>query len=363
MGVGCAGRVCAAAAGSPTVEPMTARPRTAFLPFWPLFAGLCLLAAAAAVLTPLVGQADVSLARALDASIPPEQNPDYLILMTLRIPRTVFGLVAGAALALAGAVFQALLRNDLATPYTLGVSGGATFGALLAIQLAGVGVLSLGGWALMPPAALLGGSISVGVILLIARRSPTADRMATLLLAGVTLNLMFAAGIQVIQYLANPFEVFSMVRWMMGGLYEYPFVVSGFLGAVVAAGFFVLLAHAQALNVMTLGDATAVHLGFDAGRTRFVCLAAASAITALVVAWSGPIGFVGLIIPHAMRRLVGPDHRRLLPCVLVAGAAFLVICDFAGRLIGGTQELPVGIITACLGGPFFLWILFRRGVR
>lgn len=336
---------------------------SAWLPFWPVFGALVVLLAAAVVISPFVGESDISLARAFDSAIPREENVDYLILMTLRVPRMVFGLVVGAALAVAGAVFQALLRNDLATPYTLGVSGGATFGALLTIQASGLVAGGLAASLVLPAGALVGAAFAVGIILLMASHASRADRMATLLLAGVTMNLMFGAGIQIIQYRANPFEVYSMVRWMMGGLSEISLWISAALAVAILAGFLVLLTQSQALNVMTLGDETAMHLGFNAQRTRLICITAASVMAALVVAWAGPIGFVGLIIPHALRRLVGPDHRRLLPCVFLAGAAFLVLCDTLGRVIGGKLEIPVGIITACLGGPFFLWILFRRGVR
>jgi len=337
-------------------------PTTPRIPFPALLAALAAALAAAMVLAPLVGPADISLARVFDASIPAAENPDRVIFFDLRLPRILFGALAGAALAVAGAVFQALLRNDLATPYTLGVSGGASFGALAAMHLAGLGAVGVAVWT-APLAAFLGAAFAVAVILMLARRARVADRVTTLLLAGVTMNLIFAAGILVLQFRANPYEAYQMIRWMMGGLDVAGLGTPAGLAAPLAALFLALAAHARALNAMTLGDAAAVHLGFDAGRVRLACLASASAATALVVAFSGPVGFVGLIAPHAVRRFTGPDHRRLLPAAALAGAAFLVACDAVARLVGGPAEFPVGIVTAALGGPFFLWILFRPPSR
>ncbi len=332
---------------------MAETPTRSHLPFLPFMMILIVALVVVMALAPLVGPSKISLAGLFDKSIPPEENTDRLIFFTIRLPRMLMGLVAGSALAMAGAVFQALLRNDLATPYTLGVSGGAAFGALLAFHVAAV---------MVPVAALLGAGFSVTMILLLASRGTGHDRIGTLLLAGVTMNLVFGAGIQVVQYVASPYEVFSMVRWMMGGLDVAHLSTPLLLLVPVAVGLAILMSQAQSLNVMTLGDSTASHLGFNPNQQRMICIITASVMTALVVAVAGPVGFVGLIVPHAIRRLVGQDHRKLLPASFLAGATFLILCDTVARVIGGNTELPVGIVTASLGGPFFLWILFRRGI-
>lgn len=335
-----------------------------FAPRRPLPALALLLAALAAslVLTPCVGPTTISLTRAFDRAIPLDQNTDAVIFFGTRLPRVLFAALVGAALALGGAVYQALLRNDLATPYTLGVSGGASFGALLALRVA-PGLAAAGGVvarAIVPLAALVGAALAMALVVGLAGRSRRSDRTSTLLLAGVTLNLLFSSGILIVQYLSDPHQAYAMLRWMMGGLDVSSLALSGWLALPILAAFVLLLSRSQALNVMSIGDRAAHHLGIDAERTRLVGLGAASVLAALVVAYAGPIGFVGLIVPHALRRIVGPDHRVLLPAVALGGATFLLLCDTLARTVAAPLELPVGIITAALGGPFFLWILFRR---
>jgi iron complex transport system permease protein len=321
--------------------------------------GLGALLAAVLVVSPMIGPTSISLTRALDRSIPLDQNTDAVIFFGTRLPRVLFAALAGAALAVAGVVYQALLRNDLATPYTLGVSGGASFGALAAMRWA-AGLGAIGGL-VVPLAALAGAGAALLLVHGLARRRALQERTHTLLLAGVTLNLVFASGILVVQYLSDPHQAFAMLRWMMGGLDVADTRLPALLALPLLAGFVALRLQAPALNVMSIGDRTALHLGVDAERVRGVGLAVASIMAALVVAWAGPIGFVGLIVPHLVRRLVGPDHRGLLPASALAGAAFLLACDTLARTVAAPLELPVGIITAMLGGPFFLWVLFRKG--
>jgi len=323
------------------------------LPFAATMAALLLALAGVLAVSPFVGPTPLSWAAVMDDSIPRDENPAWIILWNIRLPRVLFGALVGMTLSVAGAVFQALFRNDLAEPYTLGVSSGATFGATLGMKFLGsVAFVATAG-------ALLGGAAAVAVILAVARRTTSADRTSTLLLGGVTLSILFGAGILIIQYLANPFEAYGMIRWMMGGLDVARMAVPGMLALPLSACILVAMSRARALNAMTLGDRTAADLGFDPNRDRAIAIGAVSLATALAVAFCGPIGFVGLIVPHALRRLLGPDHRRLLPATAIAGAAFLVLCDTVARRIGGATELPVGIVTACLGGPFFLWILLQ----
>jgi iron complex transport system permease protein len=323
-----------------------------------LLLGLSLVAGV--IVTPLIGPTSISLSRAFDRSIPIEQNTDAVIFFSTRLPRVLFAALVGAGLAVAGAVYQALLRNDLATPYTLGVSGGASFGALLAMRWAPAALAGLGP-ALVPTAAFAGAFLAMLFVTMLSRRPTVSDRTHTLLLAGVTLNLLFGSGILIVQYLSDPHQAFAMLRWMMGGLdvprVSIPLVLAIPLGLL----FLLLLVHGQKLNVMSIGDRTAAHLGIDVERTRLVTLSAASAIAALVVAYAGPIGFVGLVVPHALRRFVGPDHRALLPASALGGATFLVLCDTLARTVASPLELPVGIVTSAIGGPFFLMILMRRG--
>lgn len=331
---------------------MTAEPRRPWGRLLLLLVGLIVVMAAA----PVVGGGGVDLARAFDFSIPREENPDRIILFDLRLSRTVFAALVGMTLAMAGSVFQGTLRNDLASPYTLGVSGGASLGALITMRLLGQSPLvAMGG--------LAGGLLTVAAILWLARRFRGAEGTVGLLLAGVTLNLLFGSMILVLQYLADPYETYTMLRWLMGGLDVVGLGVSAGLLPFLALGAVILLAMAQSLNLLSLDDRTARSLGIHPDRRRLVALGTASAMTALVVSFAGPIGFVGLILPHAVRRILGFDQRFVLPGCLLGGAVFLVLADMIGRVAGGDAELPAGIVTALVGGPVFLAILMKKQLR
>ncbi len=307
-------------------------------------------------LSPFLGRHAISLS---DALAGPQSWPDGFVFWKLRAPRALMAALAGAGLALAGGAYQALLRNALATPYTLGVASGGALGAVLAIHLGFAAVVPHGLG--ITGAAFLGASLTVSLSLALAQvrgRLPAT----TLILAGVTFSFFCGAMTLFVQYLANPMEMIRMLRWMIGGL-----DIGGLMPAVRVAPFVVLacvvlLAAAPALNLMSAGDELARSRGVDVDRVRRRVLLAASAVTAAVVAETGPIGFVGLIVPHAVRLIVGPDHRVLLPVSAVAGAAFLALCDAVARSLLADFELPVGILTALLGGPFFLALLrSRRG--
>ncbi len=285
-----------------------------------------------------------------------ETNFDRQILFVLRLPRVLFGAIAGGGLALAGAVYQALLRNDLAEPYTLGIAGGASFGALLMMNAAPAAMLF---W-MLPTSAFLFGGVAVLVIYALARWRSQTTSPSLLILAGVTLNLLFAAGILAVQYLSDPHQAYAMIRWLMGGVDVDSLRPVWFVGGIVLFGGAILLWNGRNLNVLCFGEMTASHLGVNVERSRLVLLFTSSIMAAGIVAYAGPIGFVGLIVPHALRRMAGADHRLLLPAVGLAGASFLVICDTIARTAASPTEIPVGIITAFLGGPFFLFILFRH---
>ncbi len=287
-----------------------------------------------------------------------EDALDATILRGIRLPRVLTAFVAGAALALGGMTFQALFRNPLATPYTLGLAGGASFAAALAIQL-GLSTSFLG----LSSVSLAAFAGACGVILLVfALTRMRADfSTATLLLAGVALGFFFSSMILAMQYLSDPTRTFHMLRWMMGGLEGtagYRDLWAVLVPAAPAAAM--LAALRNEMNLLTLGEEWAVGRGVALVRTKALLLGLVGWMVASVVAICGPIGFVGLIVPHICRLLVGPDHRRLFPVTLAFGGTFLVICDTAARTVLAPTEIPVGIITSLLGGPFFLWLLIRQ---
>jgi iron complex transport system permease protein len=316
------------------------------------------LAAAAIVLGPLVGSTRISLSRAFDTSIPFGQNTDAQIFFIARLPRTLAGALVGSMLASAGVVFQGLLRNPLATPFTLGVSAGAALGAMLAITF-GWSLSWLGGPA-APFASFAGSLIAVAVVYLLASARHRGLSTDVLLLAGVTMNAFFSALILFVQYFADFAETFRILRWLMGDLdiSSYQPLVTALPLAVVSLGVFAWLA--RPLNLLNLGADAAESRGLDVERAQRAAFVSASLATGAAVSVGGPVGFVGIIVPHLVRLLVGADHRIVLPASALFGAAFLIGCDAVARTVMSPLELPVGVITAIIGGPFFLWLLVRR---
>jgi iron complex transport system permease protein len=309
--------------------------------------------ALALVVAPLVGPRHVRFSVALAGP----GTPDHDILFGARLPRTVFAAFAGALLAAAGVSFQAVLRNPLASPFTLGVSGGAALGAVLAIHLGWdrvPGVLPA-----VPMAAFAGGLAVVAMVGGLAggrrRLSPV-----TLLLAGVIVNFVCSALILLLHYQADLARSFLMVRWTMGSLDVFGYRPLATALPLAGLGFGALLPTLRDLNVLSVGEDWARSRGTDVRRVTVRQYLGASLLTAAVVAHTGPIGFVGLIVPHTLRLLVGADHRLLFPASLLAGGAFLVACDTVARTVLAPVELPVGVVTALLGGPFFLWLLLAR---
>ena len=315
-------------------------------------------ALAAILLGPLVGSTSISLSRAFDARRPFAENPDAQIFFIARLPRTLAGALVGATLAAAGVVFQGLLRNPLATPFTLGVSAGAALGAMLAITfgpaLAWVGV------PLAPLASFAGSLLAVGVVYLLASARHRGLSTDVLLLAGVTMNAFFSALILFVQYFADFAETFRILRWLMGDLDvgSYRPLAAALPMIVVAFAAFGWLA--RPLNLLSLGAEAAETRGLDVVRAQRTAFLSASLATGAAVSVGGPVGFVGIIVPHLVRLLVGADHRIVLPASALFGAAFLIGCDALARTLLAPLELPVGVITALIGGPFFLWLLVRR---
>lgn len=287
----------------------------------------------------------------------PEPEPMRSAIITqIRLPRVVLAGLVGAALAVAGATFQGLFRNPMADPFVIGASSGASLGAALAIIL-GTRVAFLGPGSI-PIMAFLGAMMA---ILLVYNLSRVGNRMPvlTMLLAGIAVGSFLSALVSLVVYFAGQ-QIHQVVFWLMGGFsgagwrhvkMAVPYVL---LGSVVS------LAYARDLNAIVLGEETALHLGVEIERVKRILLASASLLTATAVSTSGLIGFVGLIIPHVVRLLSGPDHRLVIPASALAGATFLVGADVLARTIISPTELPVGILTSLLGGPFFIYLLRRR---
>jgi iron complex transport system permease protein len=301
---------------------------------------------------PLLGSQPVSLAAALHG-----EPTAAAIFWQLRLPRVLLSLLAGGGLALSGLGFQTLFRNSLAEPYTLGVASGAALGAVAALRLeTAASPLGLPAVALASFAGALGATaLVVGLAL---RRQGVATQ--TLLLAGVAVSFSCSATILFLQFLADSTQTFRMVRWMMGGLAVVGYREVLWLLPWVLGGSAVLLALRWDLNLLLTGEELAASRGVDVGRLRLQVLLATSLMIGALVAVAGPIGFVGLIVPHVVRRWVGHDHLFLAPACLLGGGAFLTACDVAARLVMAPAELPVGVLTALLGGPFFLWLLILR---
>jgi iron complex transport system permease protein len=316
------------------------------------------IAAAACLLAPLIGPTPVSLARALDGSIPFADNVDAQIFFVARLPRTLAAAIVGAGLAAAGVVFQALLRNPLATPFTLGVSAGASLGAMLAITFEVP--LGLAGVSSVPIASFAGSLGAVAIVYSLSTFRQRGLSTDVLLLAGVTLNSFFSALILFVQYLADFSQTVRTVRWLMGDLdvSSYGPILAAL--PLMAAAFAIFLWLPRPLNLLALGVDSAAARGVDVVRTQRLAFFSASLGTGAAVSLGGPVGFIGIIVPHLVRLLVGADHRLVLPASILLGAGFLVACDTLSRTIMAPLEIPVGVVTAIFGGPFFLWLLIRK---
>jgi iron complex transport system permease protein len=319
-----------------------------------LFAALLVALVASA----LVGVGHVDLARALRGS-----GTDADILWRARLPRVVLGALIGAALAPAGVAFQALLTNPLADPYVLGISGGAAAAGTCALVL--FGALAIPSAVLLPLAAFGGALGSIALVLAFGRvRGVLVPTVA--LLAGVVLNALASALIVGLRMIARPSAAHEVLYWLTGEL-QQPFSAPRWtaLAIYVVLGVVLLRRSAVAMNALLLGGDSARALGVDVARERRRIFLTASLLTGAAVAFAGPIGFVGIVVPHALRLLIGSDHRVLLPASALGGAIFLVLADTLTRLssIAFGVELTVGVLTALVGAPFFLVLLRARGAR
>jgi iron complex transport system permease protein len=302
------------------------------------------------------GTEPVSLVRAVtDAS-----SLDHTLVFEARLPRVLLAVVAGGGLAIVGVAFQAVLGNPLAEPYVLGVSGGAALGATLAIVAGFTGATFLGA-SIVPVTALVGGLGATALVYGVARAGGGMTR-TSMLLAGVVVNAIASAAITLVKTLVAASQAQELLFWLMGFLDVPSATQLGFVTFYVAVGAAILLRDAGRLNLLALGDEGAMHLGVDVRALERRTFLACSLVVGAVVSVTGLIGFVGLVVPHALRRLFGPDARTLLPASLVAGGGVLVLCDLGSRAVFRWlhTEPPVGAVTALVGGPVFLVLLRRR---
>jgi len=318
---------------------------------------------AVAIVSVLIGPARIGIIQGLKgllygwhegyAGLTPSEKT---IIFSIRLPRVIFAGLVGASLSAAGVIFQALLRNPLADPFILGVSGGSAVGAIIGIII-GLGSVPFG----IPGLAFLGAVITVVLVFLIGKTNKELHSN-TLLLAGVIVNAFFSAIIMFLISISTNTDLHNITFWLMGDLSLATWVKILFVSILLLFGFAIIYSYARSLNLIVTGEETAMQLGVNVERTKIILFLAGSLVTALAVSFSGIIGFVGLIIPHIMRMLLGPDHRLLLPASFLFGASFLVVADTIARTVIPHSELPVGVITAICGAPYFIYLLRRRSV-
>jgi iron complex transport system permease protein len=336
------------------------------LPRWIAWVGLTVLIVGAAFIASGVGQFRISYQTIgrlwispvyADAATGIDDTLRYIVIH-VRLARICLALLVGGALALAGAVYQGVLLNPLADPFTLGVSTGAAFAAALAIIL-GWGGIHVLGLSALPVLAFLGALGALYLVYLLGRLDGRVHP-TTLVLAGIIVSTFLSAWISLLKSL-NEDSISTIVLWIMGSLSGKSWLHVLLLLPYVLVGGALVLCYARELDLFSLGDIQAQQLGVEVAKVRFVLLVAASLVTAAAVSVSGVIGFVGLVVPHLVRLALGPQHRRLLPLALLVGALLVLVADTLARsLLPKGQELPVGVVTAILGGPFFCYLLLRR---
>jgi iron complex transport system permease protein len=308
----------------------------------------------ALLLCPFVGMRAISPAALLQAT---KNDAIQRIFWTLRVPRVLTAFLAGAGLSLGGLCFQAMFRNALATPFTLGVASGASLGVALCVRL---GLLfSLFGVPGNTVFAFAGAILAVGTVYGLTRLRGGCST-TTMLLAGVAISFFFSSLILFLQYISDFTDTFRIVRWLMGGVEAAGYHEPAVLAAFLAVGAALVALHRNELDLLTVGEEFALSRGVNVNRVKLSLFLAVSFLIAGVVALCGPIGFVGMICPHICRLLLGPGHRRLIPAALLTGGAGLTLCDTLARTLVAPVEIPVGVVTALIGGPFFLWLLLSR---
>jgi iron complex transport system permease protein len=308
------------------------------------------------VLSLIIGTADISIEQVWDLlkGALPMEDPARLIVLKIRLPRIILAGVVGFALSLGGVVFQAILRNPLADPFILGVSSGSAFGAVLGI-IFGFS-FSLG----IPLMAFLGALFTIWMVMTLGARQMGMES-STILLTGVIVNAFFTAIIMFFISTSSDSRLHTMLFWLYGDLSQSQYGQLTLVVPVVLITFLILFSFAKDLNILTAGEENALQLGVEVERTKRLGLLIVSLIMGLIVAFSGLIGFVGLIVPHLSRMAFGSDHRRLIPVASLGGAIFLIAADTLARTVISPSELPVGVVTAFMGAPFFIVLLKKRG--
>ncbi len=299
----------------------------------------------------------VILAGALSLLAGPIDHPPEWVIMRLRLPRLILALLSGSALSISGCVLQSLLRNDLATPYTLGISAGAGLVAGSVI-VSGIIMPVMG----LVAAGTAGALLAVALVYALACRSRRGDYSSTLLLAGITMNLVGASILLLFEYFSDASRIMEIVRWMMGDMAVIGWDKPLFLLPPVILGVAVVLTRTGILNQISQGDDIAQTRGVSVNLERNLLLAIAALLAGSTVGVVGPVGFVGLMVPHIMRRFVGADYRYLVPASALGGMLLVILADSLSRVIISPAELPIGIVMSLIGGPFFL-VLLLRGVR
>lgn len=278
------------------------------------------------------------------------------IFIKIRVPRVISGFLSGCGLALCGMVFQAVFRNPLATPYTLGVSSGASLGAAIAVTFIGSSAFGL---PVIPLSAFAGALVSVFLVYEVSRIKK-GFHPETMLLAGVAVSFFFGSLIMFIQYMSDYAQSYRIMHWLLGSIEVLGFDdVFKLLPFVVLGSATVFFYHRE-LDLLAMGEELAVSRGVESEKIRKILFAVTSLVVGGIVSVAGPIGFVGLMSPHICRLMIGPGHRYLAPSAILFGGAFLTVCDTFARTVIAPAELPVGVVTALLGGPFFLWLLVRK---
>ena len=314
----------------------------------PLFLSLLAL-----ILCPLYGFSEIELANIFDP-----EHQQYLIFWQFRVPRILLCWVCGAGLAIGGMAFQALFRNELASPFTLGVSGGAALGVAV-ITMLEIQIINENSSIFYSLAAFLGCLIAIAFILIFHRLRPRAP-IGDLLLAGVAISFVFNSLILFIQYMANPDDITSLVYWMMGGMQIVGYKPLLYIAPLVLPAMFIIYSLRSELDLLFSCEQLAATRGVQIRKCQRLIFLAVSLMCAGLVSLCGPIGFVGLVVPHIGRRIYGPNHKTLFWQSLFLGAFFLCFCDLLCRVLPKQGELPIGIMTALIGTPFFIYIIFRK---
>lgn len=335
-----------------------------------VLAALVLVSAAAFAFSITMGASNASVIDVITSMVRGSadsalSNRDRIVIFDIRLPRAILGFLIGGGLAVSGAVMQGLFRNPLADPGLIGVSAGSSLGAVAMIVLGG-GVLapvvhSFGIFAL-PIAAFIGGLVTTLLLYKVATRHGQTS-IATLLLAGIALGSLALAATGILIYMADDRQLRDLTFWSMGSLAGSTWSKVAGAGPIIILSLLPLPFMARGLNALTLGEAAAFHMGVAVQRLKNVAIVSVAAAVGASVAVSGGIGFVGIVVPHILRMVIGPDHRFLLPASALLGGSLLIVADVVARTIVSPAELPIGILTAGVGGPFFLWMLLRQRSR